>query len=162
MIPEPCDGQLAFDGFSLHRHSWYPTRLIDLWFGGEVRGVDRIVPLQEGAIAYQRRFTVTRHSIPMVILGELDPNGNPYPDIWDGLETNIGLLRAGLVDPTGLGDGTRAGVLTMPSGATRNAATHILGLTPGELVPGIDAFTGREGIGLLATLEISLPSGRFV
>lgn len=162
MIPDPCDGELEFDGFSLHRHSWFPTRLIDLWFGGDVRGADRLLPFQPGVIAYQRRFTVTRHSVPMVILGEVDPDGDPYPDIWVGLETNVGLLRAGLVDPTGVGDGTRSGTLTMPSGAVRTADAHILGLRLGQVVPGTDGFTGVEGIGLLATLEISIPAGRFV
>jgi len=127
-----------------------------------VRGEDRLLPLAAGVIPYLRRRTVTRHSLPMVIQGEVDENGVPYPDVWAGLEANIAQLRASVVDPTGVGDGTRPASLVMPSGATRTADVHVLGLVLGRTQAGTNTLTGNEGVGMLATLELSIPTGVFV
>lgn len=161
-LPEACDGQLTIGGVLMHGYAWNILRLISLWMPGDQRGTDRLLPLTPGVIAYQRRLTVTRHSLPMAIAGEVNQAGVPYADVWAGLEANIAALKSTVVAPTGTGDGTRASSLVMPSGATRTADIHVLDLIPGRVVAGTNMMTGMEGVGMVATLEISIPAGEFV
>ncbi len=131
---DQCDGELTIGGVLMHTPAWN---------------------------AYQRRLTVTRHSLPMAIFGEVNQGGVPYANEWAGLEANIAYLKANVVAPTGTGDGTRAASLLMPSGATRTADIHVVDLVRGRLVAGTNMITGAEGVGMLATLEISIPEGEF-
>lgn len=160
-LVEQCDGELTIDGVLMHTPAWNVLRVLALWMPGDQRGSDRLLPLTPGVIPYQRRLTVTRHSLPMAIHGEVDQAGVPYPNVWAGLEANIDYLKANVVAPTGTGDGTRPASLLMPSGATRTADIHVLDLVPGRVVAGTNMVTGDEGVGMLATLEISIPAGEF-
>lgn len=161
MIPEPCEGELVIGSTEMFGFGWYMLDLLDLWMGPAHRGQDRVLPLADGVVPHLRRPDVTRHSLPMVIMGETDPSGDPYPNLWVGLETNVGLLRAQVGDPTGVGDGTRAATLQMPSGAVRNASVHSGPIIRGRTVAGTNLLTGNPGIGMLATLELSIPAGAF-
>lgn len=161
MICATPDGQLAIDGVSMHTPAWNVLTVVELWMPGNQRGLDRLLPLTPGVQAHQRRLTVTRHSLPMVIVGEVDENGDPNADLWAGLEANVATLHASVVAPTGVGDGTRAATLTMPSGAVRNADIHVEGLAAGRTIEGTNQSTGLPGVLMLATLEISIPAGEF-
>jgi hypothetical protein len=147
----PPSGSLEINGVPLHTPAWTVIDVTRLWMGADIRGQDRILPTTPGVIPYRRRMTVTRYSLPMVIIGHVDMSGTPNTDIWEGLEYNIDFLRAWIVDPTNAGDGTLPASLTMPSGLVRTADVHVLGLNLG--------IVSRAR--MRATLEISLPQGVF-
>lgn len=154
-------GRLQVDGVNLHCPAWTMPDLLELWFGADVRGDDQLIPGLGGVIANRRRTTVTRHSLPMTICGDVDRNGARYDgDAWAGLEQNIDYLRTNVVDPTNTGDGTRAATLFMPSGDTRTADIHVLRLVPGARGYGVQS-DGWTGAICTATLEISIPLGVF-
>lgn len=148
-----ADGNLEIDSVPLRGPAWNVTDLTDLWQYGDRRGQDRIIPGAAGVRPYRRRRTVTAYSLPMVIIGDVDPNGDPYDgcdDVWVGFETNYAGLVSALVSDPGTVAGTRTAVLTMPSGATRTGDVHVTGIILGQ------GFNGRA----LATLELSLPNGQ--
>lgn len=151
LCPAPPSGALEINGVSMHTYAWTVVDVTQLWMGAEIRGQDRLLPTTPGVIPYRRRMTVTRFSLPMVIVGHVDQYNTPYADPWEGLEDNIDFLRAWVVDPTNVGDGTVPAELTMPSGSTRTADVHVLALTLGEV----------SRARLRATLEISIPEGVF-
>lgn len=151
LCPAPPTGALEINGVSMHTYAWTVVDVTPLWMGAEIRGQDRLLPTTPGVIPYRRRMTVTRHSLPMVIVGYVDQYDTPYSDPWEGLETNIDFLRAWVVDPTNVGDGTVSASLTMPSGGVRTADIHVLGLMLGEV----------SKARIRATLEISIPEGVF-
>ena len=148
----PPSGALEINGIPMHTFAWTVVDTTSLWMGADIRGQDRLLPTTPGVIAYRRRMTVTRHSLPMVIIGYVDYTGTPYSDPMEGLEANVDYLRSWVVDPTNLGDGTLPASLTMPSGAVRNADIHVLGLSLGQV----------SRARLRATLDISIPTGVFV
>jgi hypothetical protein len=107
-------------------------------------------------IAYQRRETITRHDIRLLVVGDVDQAGAPYADATEGLATNLAYLESNVIQPTGLTDGTRAATLSVPGQATRSANIHVLGLVPQRHHIGTDKAI------FVGTLQISIPSGRFV
>lgn len=153
-------GLLSIDGESLNRGAWQGTDYIDLWLGRDLKGTDLDMPPPVvGSRPHPRRFTVTRHSIPFAICGDVDWDGAPNSDHWAGLEENIFYLRENVIDPVESETGTRLAVLTLPSGRVLSGPVHVLGLTPGAKGEGINQFTGEESVIMLATLELSLPYG---
>jgi hypothetical protein len=155
-------GVLTVSGVALHGPCWTILDLTPLWVQADVRGDDRLLPGVTGVIPYRRRTTVTRHSLPMWVIGEVSWTDAAYADPWVGLETNLNYLYTNVVAPTGAGDGTRPGSLAMPSGATRTADVHILSLELGGTAAGTASHAGgAAGAGVRATLELSIPDGRF-
>ena len=151
LCPAPPTGSLEINGLSMHTAAWTVVDVTNLWMGADIRGGDRILPTTPGVIPYRRRMTVTQYSLPMVIIGDYDYLGVKYADIWEGLEANIDQLRAWVVDPTNVGDGTLPASLTMPSGAVRTADIHVLRLALGVVT----------NARMRATLDISVPQGVF-
>lgn len=151
-----CTGVLIIGGIVMNGPAWDISDLTDLWFTADVRGDDRILPGVAGVIPYRRRTTVTRHDLTILVIGDVDATGAPHSDSYIGLETNISSLYTNVVTPTNTGDGTRAASLVLPSGATRTANIHILGLVKQR------QFLSDYQSALEATLQISIPAGRFV
>lgn len=157
-----CFGSLVINSLAGNTEAWCFVELSMLWTAGDQRGADRLIPASVGVQAQQRRLTITRHSLPMVIVGSVDKNGVLYADRWDGLFQNIDELKTTWVDPTGTGDGTRAATLTLPDGnTTRTANIHVTALELGTPFVGTDFDTGVPEVTVRATLEVSLPSGEF-
>lgn len=129
---------------------------VKLWADFDVRGEDRILPSVTGVIAYQRRRTVTRHDFRLIVVGDvIGETGAPEADTRIGLEENIEYLRENVIDPVDTATGTRSATLTMPSGNTRDAEIHVLSVTT-------QSYQLRECDSIwIATLHISIPSGRF-
>lgn len=148
---DQCDGDLIVAGIDLRTEAWCVLDLSDLWMPADVRGGDRLLPGATGVIAFRRRRTVTRHSLPMVITGEVNRNGVENADVWIGLQENIAYLRTNLIDPLTTGNGLRSAVLIMPDSTSRSANVHMLGLKRGRVLEGR----------MLATLEMSIPAGVF-
>lgn len=129
---------------------------VPLWAEFEVRGDDRILPSVTGVIAYQRRRTVTRHDLRLIVVGDvIGETGAPELDTRVGLEENIEYLRENVIEPVNTSTGMRSATLTMPSGNTREANIHVLRVTT-------QSYMLRECDSIwIATLHISIPSGRF-
>jgi hypothetical protein len=156
------EGNLTISGIDMNRSAWAVLGdergeggLVRLWFEFDVRGEDRILPGVTGVIAYQRRITAKRHDLRTLVVGDVDQAGNPVADPAIGLENNLEYLRANVLAPVATSTGTRAAVLTLPSGATRTADVHVLGMTTQSYM------LGPCGSILVGTLHISIPTGRF-
>lgn len=158
-----CEGVLTIGGISMNRAAWAVVGddqgaggLLPLWFQTEQRGQDRLLPGTAGVIAYRRRETVTRHDLRILVVGDVDQAGAPVVDRAAGLAANLVYLESNVIQPTNLTDGTRAATLTIPGQTQRSANIHVLGLVTQSyrLSTTNSLFEG--------TLQISIPSGRFV
>lgn len=156
------DGRLTIDSTSMHTHAWNVTKVLALWMPPDVRGTSVLMSGSPGYRPKPKRPTITRRSLPIAICGEVDPDGAPFANPWVGLETNIDQLRSEVIDPTLVGDGTRYATLRMPSGSERGRPIHVLGLSEGRSVEGVNTFTGVPGVVLFATLDVEIPDGSFV
>lgn len=153
--PSTAVGELTIGGISMHTYGWNILDLRDLWTVVAVRGQDRLIPGVSGLRAKRRRFTATPHSLPMVISGLHTQNGTAVTDPDARIiqfQDNLDYLMTNLVAEVATPTGTRAATLTMPSGGTRTANIHVLGISPGTWTPAV----------LRCTLDISIPGGRFV
>jgi hypothetical protein len=150
-----CTGTLTIGSTSMNNPAWDITDLTPLWATVEVRGQDRIIPGAAGAIPYQRRLTVTRHDLQMLITGDVNASGTPFANPDEGLQSNLSTLYTNVIAPVGSGGGTRAATLTLPSGATRTADIHIIGFVRQQ------TFVSDSQAIMEATLQISIPEGRF-
>lgn len=154
------DGNLTLNGIPMKTRAWTCPDLTPLWLPAAVRGQDRILPGASGVIPHRRRRTVTQYALDFRIAGISDMGGVITTGTGNGpaefaqLEYNLAYLRTNVIDPriSPNLDGTVPGVLTMPSGATRNADVHVLGFTVNTRVSHI----------LQGVLDISIPSGGFV
>lgn len=159
-----CEGSLTIASVSMNRPAWAVLGdetgqggLVNLWVVLDRRGEDRPLPLAAGVVPYPRRAAATRHDLRIIVAGDVDETGATEADARIGLEGNLGYLYSNVLAPVTSGDGTRAATLTMPSGATRTASIHVLGLTPVAYAFAADhSWAHFEG-----TLHISIPGGRF-
>lgn len=145
-------GGLTIGGISLTTTWCKVLNLVELWLPADQRGNDRIVPGASGALALQRRDTVTRRSLRIIVAGDVTYTGSTSGDAFERLQINIDYLRSNIVAPTGTTDGTRSAVLTMPDGTTRTEPVHVTGMEVGSY--------SQDGRWMLATIELSIPSGR--
>lgn len=130
--------------------------LVHLWTKFDVRGQDRILPGAPGVIAYQRRMTVTRADLRLLVVGDvIGQTGSIPSDPIEGLATNLEYLRANVIAPVASSTGTRAASLTVPGLATRTADIHVIGHVIQEYQ------LGMCGAIAVTTLQISIPGGRF-
>lgn len=165
LVQNAAEGTLTIDGVDMNpaNGAWGiigdergTGGYVQLWSDFDVRGDDRILPSVTGVIAYQRRRTVTRHDFRLIVVGDvIGQTSAPETDTRVGLEENIEYLRENTFDPVNTMSGTRSATLTMPSGNQRIADIHVLGVsTQSYLLRECDSIW-------IATLHISIPSGRF-
>lgn len=145
-------GDLTIGGVAMNGPAWKVLNLLELWQPADQRGNDRLVPGTAGVLAQQRRETVTRRSLQMLIVGDVNWNGVVQADKFEGLQSNVNYLISTVVTPTGTGDGTRYATLTMPNGDVRNEYVHVVGFDFGNF--------REDAAWLRAVLTISIPSGR--
>ncbi len=144
---------LEINGVPLATPAWRITDLTALYDAPEVKGDD--LDVSHGVmIPKLRRVTRTRKVFPMVIYGQWDQEGNFNGDNARlGLLTNVDYLLTNVVLPSAVGDGTHTAIWHLPGGGTRTAQVHVI--PPLRL--GAASRTSQ-----LATLDISVPAGRFV
>ena len=145
-----CHGSLAIDGVDLHTMAWCVPDLSALWGTPDVRGSDRLLPGSAGVIAYPRRRTVTRYSLPLLVNGHWDEDGIEHGDPEAQLARNWAYLQDNLLDQPGTADGTRTAVWTLPDANVVVADVHVLGTAAPTIV---------AGTVLRTTLELSVPGG---
>jgi hypothetical protein len=166
LVNNAAEGTLTIDGVDMNigNGAWGiigdekgTGGYVQLWADFDVRGDDRILPSVTGVIAYQRRRTVTRHDFRLIVVGDvIGSTSAPETDTRVGLEENIEYLRENVIDPVDTATGTRSAVLDMPSGNQRAADIHVLGVTT-------QTYKLSEcGSIWIATMHISIPSGRFM
>lgn len=153
-------GTLEVDGVNLHTAAWWLVSCVPLWppVGAARRYDSVLVPGATGTVPEPFYEGERRESLPFWICGEYAPDGE-LQDPWPGLEANLNALDA-ILAPVSTGDGTRSATLTMPSGTPLTADVVILGIAPGATVVGTNG-DGVSGVGMLATLELVIPAGRF-
>lgn len=145
-----CTGEVTIGGVFMHTPAWAILDVTPFWLPAEVRGSDRLLPGVTGVRAYRRRRTVTERQLQLVIIGEFDHTGAENANPWAGARDNVDYLRDNVIDPTNVGDGTRACHVELPDGALLDGNIHVLGLErDGPLVDG----------GGLYTMTISIPLG---
>ena len=145
-------GNLTIGGIAMLGPAWKVQNLPELWLPANQRGTDVIRPGVSGVKARLRRDTVTVRTLRLLIVGSADRLGAAVTDYYEGLQANIDYLRANVVAPTGTTDGTRSVVLTMPDGTNRTEPAHVQQMDVGRIV--------ENGAWALATIELSIPSGR--
>lgn len=154
---DDCYGTLTINNVLLHTPAWCLTDLSELWGSFDYRGSNRIIPGRRGRKPYVLRADQTRYSLPFLIIGAYDENGNPYYDegagyedeyfeayahgpnimFQEGLETNVAFLQAAfhLDDPSTQPESVFDAEFTLPSGTIRTSRVQVLGLR-GQLNPG--------------------------
>lgn len=157
-----AEGNLTIDAIDMNRPAFAvigdengANGLVQFWADFDVRGEDRLLPGATGVIAYPRRITAKRFDLRLLVVGDVDNAGTPVADSRIGLQNNIEYIRSNVLAPVVSSTGTRAATLTLPSGATRTASVHVLGVVTQSY--GL-AECGSIWIG---TLQISIPAGRF-
>lgn len=150
-------GKLTINGVDMHTLAWNVLDIIPLWIHSATRGENVIIPGADGRRAYPRRIDEGRYSLPMLIGGVADKDGNAYTNRWSGLQANLEYLRANVVTPPAAPTATRSATLLMPDGTTRIAEVQvdILVLPPHD-------SAGRPAASLECILELIVPPGRFV
>ncbi len=157
-----CEGTMTISSVSMNGPVWAiqadeqgNNGLLQILTLLEVRGEDRVLPGAVGVIPYRRRITSVRMDLRIVVAGDIDITYAPTVNHSAGLVANLAWLRANIIAPTGLTDGTRPATVTLPGLATRAANIHVLGLQGQEYHMGAGAVW-------VGTLQISIPSGEFV
>lgn len=151
LCPDLSLGTLVISGVELvDTFAWSVTDLRPLLDSADVRGADRILPGVTGVIAYQRRATVTKVTLPMVISGFTDRAGSIYFDPFLGFEINVAYLQNNVVAPLGTNPGTRPATLTLPDTSTRTGNVTVETLKLGPMA---------GPISWPCTLVVSLPDG---
>lgn len=164
LVGYESEGNLTIDSIDMNRPAWAVIGdergvggLIQLWADFDVRGEDRLLPGVTGVIAYPRRMTAKRFDLRLIVVGDVDSAGAATADSLDGLQANLEYIRSNVLAPVVSQTGTRAAVLTMPSGATRTADIHVLGV----ITQSYGFTTGCSGAIWIGTMQISIPEGRF-
>lgn len=144
---------LEIDGIPLATPAWEITDLSPLWDAANQRGSDRLIPGADGVLPQPRRKTITVKSLPMIIMGDRDQEGDYAGEFARAqLRENVDYLIANVVDPPETSDGLRFAILHLPDGDEVSGHVHVSGLQLGMLGP----------IGLRAILTVSMPDGRLV
>jgi hypothetical protein len=162
LVNYEAEGNMTIGGIDMNRPAFAimgdergEGGFVQLWADFDVRGEDRLLPSATGVIAYPRRMTVRRMDFRLLVVGDVNQAGAPVVDTKAGLEANLEYIRANVLAPVVSATGTRTAVLTMPSGATRSADIHVLGVVTQSY-----GF-GACGAIWVGTLQISIPAGRF-
>lgn len=161
LVCDTITGELTAAGIVMHGPGWCVLDCTPLWGQVNVTGGNRRLSRTHGDRPLPRYRTTTEHSLGMMICGETDQDGDPYPNPWLGLELNLKYLRDNLVDPPGTATGTRASTLLMPSGDLRTADVTYLDVRLGDPLTGHNGLNGNVTAAFNASLEISIAAGRF-
>lgn len=166
LVFNDSEGTLVIDGISMNpaNGAWGVIGdergqggLLQLSVEFDIRGEDRILPSVTGVIAYQRRMTVTKKELRLLVVGDVDGvTGLPVSDSRVGLQDNLDYLRANVWEPVDTSTGTRSATLTLLDSSVRTAEIHVLGVKT-------QTYLLQEcGSIYIGTLQISIPEGRFV
>lgn len=146
-------GDLTIDEFPMNTAAWRVENLYELWLPATQRGQNVIRPGVPGSWPVRRYVAETRRSLQMFVSGEVDADGDPYPNAFEGMHANLTALAENVVAPTNTGDGTRAAVLTAPNEQVWVADVHVTGMEVSEM--------RRNARYCYAVIELTIPAGGF-
>lgn len=121
-----------------------------LWQPGQQSGDNVQLAGVNGALARPRFLTTTVHTLELVISGRVRVSGSATTSAAN-LEANVEYMRETVCVPVASSTGTRALVVTMPSGGTMSGAVHVGNFRFGQVAP--------HAKWALATIDISIPGG---
>lgn len=155
LIDYACQGTLEIEGVSMNNPAWSVIDISPLWAAFDTRGQNRLIPGAQGTIAYRKRLTERDHPLAIVIIGDVDENGDPHDDPVEGLEFNLDTLLAVLQPDSAA---TKAATLTLPSGTTRTAEVQIEGfeVIRTEIDIATQTYAAMEGV-----INMTIPQGVF-
>ena len=138
MALDPGFGQLTWDGesgpFDIVTAAWHPidNGLTQLLFPNDIE-VERRKVGPGDYIEGPQHWSPTVVQIPMYLFGDRDPDGDPFADPHEGLESNLNRWVTELCVPGTTG---RDGVFTTPSGEEREGRGTAFRVTgPGRRKP---------------------------
>jgi len=142
---------LEISSVPLATPAWRILSLDPLWRAAALLGTDTDIAGVDGALPNPRWTTATPIALSMWIGGRKDHEGTVNADARAGLKANLNYLHANVIDQPATDDGTRAAVWHQAGGTTVSVSLHVLDLAPRGLSPAA----------IYATLQLSIPSGRF-
>ena len=125
-------------------------RILDLsrLHGLAVRGSDRVMPTTEGMRAYRRHLTTYTLSLPLLVEGRFDREGNANSNVYDGLDDNVDYLHTNVVLPPST---ATVAATWHRAGGNKTANIHVEGFEPQAWGNGWIRFN----------LDISVPAGKW-
>jgi hypothetical protein len=155
LVDYACQGALEIDSVSLNTPAWSVVDITPLWAAFDTRGQNRLIPGASGVVAYRKRITERDHPLAIVIIGDVDENGDPHDDPVEGLEFNLDTLLAVLMPDA---DASKPATLTLPSGTTRTAQVQIESFEVVRTEIDIENLTyaAMEGV-----IQMTIPAGVF-
>lgn len=144
--------RLEIGGVPLSTPAWEIEDLSGLWDLAEFRGEDLEVPYQRGALPFRRILGPKRVDLPLVVVGDFDPDGAPAADpreqLWLNRRELVRTVFRPLQVATNTGDQTIR--YYAPDGTT------IAG--PGKVIGGFQP-TPLGPLGMRGSLSLSLSEG---
>lgn len=139
-------------GVHLRIHgAWVVTDYTPLLLEAQQRGQNRLIPHLDGRRPLRKRRDETGVVVPIEVFGRNDVDGDPYDDPVSGFEMNVVYLNENVVAPTGVGDGTRPALLTLPD-LSFSADVQVIEMSLRRVAP-----SWAKG-----SLEMIVVDGRFV
>jgi hypothetical protein len=75
------------------RSAWKAQNWADLYGEGELRGEDDTIPGVPGDKHRDKPRGALRALIDIRVFGDVDEDGDPHEDVWEGLHANLDVLR---------------------------------------------------------------------
>ncbi len=147
-----CLGELFINDVSMNTPAWNVLDITPLWMPPASRGTNVLIPYVAGKRAFPMRVDQTDYSLPMVISGAVDKDGNPDPDgVIACLYRNLHYLRDNVYGPV---DGTTVtwpASIFLPWGDLLEADVQVMAIVPSLHISEVTK----------ATLELRFPAGEF-
>lgn len=113
-------GALTINGVLMHKDgAWNVLNPQVLWVATDTRGGNSIVSHAEGRRKKPWHLDQSTYSLRLVVDGVYDENGNPHPNVWEGVEYNTEYLYQNIVIPPTEPTASWDASLEMPSGDVR-------------------------------------------
>lgn len=146
-----CHGTWTVDGIAMNGPAWATLNNFVLSQNAEPRGGNLAIPGRHGSIPYRSFRAETKHTMEMLVVGDVDRFGDPTDDRSEGLFDNLQYLEHNVFALVESASGTRAAVLTLPGGKVRSGDVQI-----GNAVYGTPGISGAMQL----TFDVIIPAGQ--
>ena len=116
---------ISIDGLPLSTAAWETEDISTLLNGPGTRGSDLVIPTRAGASPRRRTLDARQITIPIVVNGFLDSDGNAHANPRDGLVANIDELKAALSPKYTTQAGTKTLLWVNDTDIYRTAEVHV-------------------------------------
>lgn len=161
-------GALIINSIPLETEAWTVLNSYHpLWtYNKYVESPPEHISGNPGSIVFAPEVDGATFDLQFVVIGECDSTGELFDDPWVGLESNINMLRANILDPIPTNKGLQPATLVMPSGAERVADILVRPPIPGAVSVGNNGSCSESGsvaysVFARYVIPIMIPSGIF-